>query len=244
MTTSAPGTLQDYLPAIYQDNPFLGQFLSAFAEILLGNDRTQNSAQKGLEQTIDQMADIFNPIKLAAGEVFPQNNEKNLEFLTWLSDWTAFSLRADLNLTQQGEFIANILPLYRRRGTKTNLQQLLKIFMLAEPTIEETSNLALQIGKQSTIGKDTFVGGEAPHFFRVTVVLPETLQQDLKGLARQLEIASALIELEKPAHTHYQLIPIFPGTIQIGHTSTVGVNTLLGTIPQPTAKASPPESPK
>jgi phage tail-like protein len=242
MTT--PGTLQDYLPALYQNNPFLEQFLGTFEAVLLGNDETENSGQKGLAQTIDHIPDIFNPIKLAAGEVFPQNIEKNQEFLAWLSGWTAFSLRADLSLEQQGQFIANILPMYRRRGTKANLQQLLKIFMLAEPTIEETSNQALQVGIQSTIGKDTFVGGEAPHFFKVTVVLPETLQLDPKGLARQLEIASALIELEKPAHTHYQLVPIFPGTIQIGHTSTVGVNTLLGTIPKPATKASTLDPPK
>jgi phage tail-like protein len=207
MTTSAPGTLQDYLPAIYQDNPFLGQFLSAFAEILLGNDRTQNSAQKGLEQTIDHIPDIFNPIKLAAGEVFPQNIEKNQEFLAWLSDWTAFSLRADLNLTQQGEFIANILPLYRRRGTKENLLQLLEIFTVAKPKIEEAR------------------ADDPAHFFRVTVPLPQLTPV---GLMRQLEIARALIELEKPAHTHYQLIPDFAG-MRVGMQSTVGVDTILGT---------------
>ena len=43
-----------------------------------------------------------------------------------------------------------------------------------------------------------------------------------------MEIARALIDLEKPAHTFYELIPVFP-SMQIGRHSTVGVDTLLGT---------------
>jgi hypothetical protein len=43
-----------------------------------------------------------------------------------------------------------------------------------------------------------------------------------------MNIARALIDLEKPAHTFYELVPIFP-SMRIGWHSTVGVDTLLGT---------------
>ena len=35
-STYPPSSLQQYLPAIYREHPFLGQFLLAFEKILLG----------------------------------------------------------------------------------------------------------------------------------------------------------------------------------------------------------------
>jgi P2-related tail formation protein len=211
MTARSQATLLEFLPVIYQDDPFLGQFLRAFSDILLGQSSTsladEQSSEKGLAETIDHLADLFDPIKLAAGEVFPDDVEKNQAFLYWLSDWTAFSLRADLNLQQQGAFIARILPLYRRRGTKENLKQLLEIFTVAKPIIEEARS------------------NDPSHFFRVIIPLPQLTPS---ALLRQLEIARSLIDLEKPAHTNYSLKPDFAG-LQIGSQSTVGVDTILGT---------------
>src|SRR2546430_10478235 len=66
---------------------------------------------------------------------------------------------------------------------------------------------------------DTYLGGGAAHFFRVTISLPRASQE---AQERQMAIATALIELEKPAHTAYKLEPIFP-SMRIGrseeHTS-------------------------
>jgi phage tail-like protein len=227
-TIRSPSRLLDDLPTIYQDDPFMGQFLLAFEKILLGigdttlypkaKDSVKFPAQ-GLEESIAGLSTYFDL------------KEAPAEFLPWLASWTAFSLRADLDEVLQRKFIANITKYYRLRGTKANLQELLSLFVRGEPTIEETSTSELQIGVHSTIGKDMFLSGGSPHFFKVTIVLPESLKGDRLALARQLEIASSIIELEKPAHTHYELIPIFPGTIRIGEVSKVGVDTLLGTIP-------------
>lgn len=221
--TRSPSHLLEYLPAIYQADPFIGQFLLAFEKILLGlnddvpfpkpNDDVKFQPQ-GLEETIANLAILFDP------------KETPEEFLSWLAGWTTFSLRADLNLLQQREFIAKIVGLYRRRGTKENLQQLLETFTIGKPTIEESSTAEFQIGVHSTIGKDTYLSGGAPHFFRVTVPLPRLEQSQL---ARQREIIKALIDLEKPAHTYYEIEVITP-SMQIGTHSTVGVDTLLGTV--------------
>jgi phage tail-like protein len=227
-TIRSPSRLLDDLPAIYQDEPFLGQFLLAFEKILLGvNDDVAYPSgsdavkfpAKGLEESIAELSTYFDPQKTPT------------EFLPWLASWTALSLRADLDEVLQRKFIANITKYYRLRGTKANLQELLSLFVRGQPTIEETSTTELQIGRHSTIGKNMFLRGGPPHFFKVTIVLPENLQGDRQALARQLEIASSIVELEKPAHTHYELIPVFPGTIRVGQLSTVGVNTLLGTMP-------------
>jgi phage tail-like protein len=228
-TIRSPSRLLNDLPVIYQDDPFIGQFLLAFEKILIGvNDDvaypSRNDSvkfpEKGLEESIAELPTYFDPQQAPA------------EFLPWLASWTALSLRGDLDEILQRKFIANITKYYRLRGTKANLQELLSLFVRGQPTIEETSTTELQIGKHSTIGKDMFLRGGPPHFFKVTIVLPENLQGDRLALARQLEIASAIVELEKPAHTHYELIPVFPGTMRVGQLSTVGVSTLLGTITQ------------
>ena len=182
-----------YLPAIFREDPFLGQYLWAFEQVLLG-----------LEQEIGALAKVFDPM------------EAREEFLPWLSSWVAFTLRSDLETSQQRAFLARIIPLYRRRGTKKNLQDLLSIFTTGVPNIVEPDDTG------------------PPHHFGITLRLtgaaPEILQ-------RQIAIAHALIDLEKPAHTTYELDLSFP-TMQIGVTSHIGVDTLLGTVDTGTTPAS------
>jgi phage tail-like protein len=170
------------LPAIYRDDPFLARYLWAFEQLFIA-----------LEQEIDGLASLFDPL------------ETREDFLPWLASWVALSLRADLSPTQQREFLSRIVPLYRRRGTMQNLQDLLSIFTRGVPTITESDDV--------------------PHHFTITMRLAEAAAQDQ---LRQSAIAHALIDLEKPAHTFYDLDLQFP-TMQIGVTSTIGVDTLLGT---------------
>jgi phage tail-like protein len=207
--------LLDYLPAIYQEDPFLRQFLRAFDDILLGSDRYP----QGLEQTIAQIPQLFDP------QATPP------EFVSWLAAWTAFTVRNDLTEIQQRTFIAQVIPLYRRRGTKENLQELLKIFVSGEPTISEPGITAFQIGKTAHLGVDTFLAGGAPHYFEVDINIPGNLNLQPNLLARQIEIARSLIELAKPAHTYYKLNPKYLATIQIGRQSKIGIDTILGTPP-------------
>jgi phage tail-like protein len=176
--------LPQYLPAIYRDDPFLGRYLWAFEQMLLE-----------LEKTIGSLATLFDPA------------EAREDFLPWLSSWVAFTLRADLDPAQQRAFIARIVPLYRRRGTKQNLLDLLSIFTRGVPTITESDD-----------------SGPA-HHFSITMRLPRAAPEIQ---LRQSAIAHALIDLEKPAHSYYDLDLQFP-TMQIGVTSTVGIDTLLGT---------------
>jgi phage tail-like protein len=200
-----PSTLLQYLPAIYQEDPFLGQFLLAFEKILLdGSDEISfpevgvDFPPRGLEETIADLSAYFDPRRAPD------------EFLPWLANWVAFTLRSDLQPDRQREFIANIIQFYCWRGTKENLRNLLSIFTIGLPTVTE----ALKSEN----------GDEKPHYFEVTITLDRAPQPVID---RQLQIARALIDLEKPAHTFYNLIPSFP-TMQINVHSTVGVDTLLG----------------
>jgi hypothetical protein len=93
----------------------------------------------------------------------------------------------------------------------------------------------LQIGVTSTVGKDTRISEGLPHYFKVKIILENLEDLDLK---RKRQIAEAIIDQEKPAHTFYHLDIEVPSTIQVGvrERATIGVNTLLGDIPQ---KAQP-----
>ena len=217
MTNPEQSILLEYLPDIYREDPFIGRFLLAFEKILLVNDDKQFPnfpfQGKGIEEQIDWLSDCFDPEKTPAS------------FLSWLADWTAFPVRYDLTEKKKRDFIKKIIQRYLWRGTKKNLEELLKTFSGGEPTVDEATSAGLQIGDRSTIGEDIYLGGGLPHFFRVTINLAKGTAEILE---REFEIIHALIELEKPAHTFYELIINHP-TMQIGDTSRVGFDTILGT---------------
>ncbi len=209
----------DLLPAIYAQHSFLGRFLLAFEQVLTGRD---GEDPPGLEQTIAGIAQLCDPFAQSGFlERLGASEHTRDQFLTWLAGWVALGLRADWSAGQQREFLAQIVRLYRRRGTKDNLAELLRIYTRTLPVITE--------------GDDVPAGLSAPHHFHVTIhVVP-----DKSEITRMEQIARALIDLQKPAHTTYTLRFEFT-TMQIGVRSRIGVDTLLGTV----AAAEPTQSPR
>lgn len=214
-TTYPPSGLLQYLPAIFSEDPFLGQFLLAFEQLLLGRVSPLTEEQpeapgppgrrgerpgpdphpRGLEQVIDGLASYYDPLQTPA------------EFLPWLSKWVALMLRADMTLDEQRRFLAQVVQLYAGRGTEENLKKLLRFFVGgATPTVEVRPD-------------------DEPYFFRLTIKLPRLPEQET---SRKFEIAQVVVELEKPAHTDYEMLLDTP-SLKIGTYSTVGVDTLLGT---------------
>ena len=221
---TTPSKLLDYLPPIYQDQEptFLSAYLSAFEKILIGrNDGVtipsdkEGSESRSLEDTIDGIPTLFDP------RITPK------DFLPWLAGWAALSLRADLGEGEQRGFVADIIQRYRRRGTKENLIELLKIFTQTKPEIDEDAVPSDDFKKKfPQFNTDT----HPLHFFKVSVLLTDPTQETLQ---RKRDIAHALIELEKPAHTFYELETRF-SSMRIGNFSdrkkyraNLGVDTFL-----------------
>ncbi len=225
--TTESNKLLDYLPAIYREHSFLNDYLSAFEKLLLGRHDSKaipgakaGAETRSLEETIDRIPTLFDP------------DNTPTDFLPWLASWAALTLRADLGEGAQRGFIANIIQRYRRRGTKDNLAELLKIFTKTTPEIDEyavPSNDFKALYPQ-------FQTDTAPlHFFRVSVWLTDPTEETVQ---RTREIAHAIIELEKPAHTFYELETRF-SSMQIGdysdrddsgktkYRATLGVDTLI-----------------
>jgi phage tail-like protein len=139
------------------------------------------------------------------------------EFLPWLAGWVALSLRADWDVATKRAFMQEIVPLYRLRGTQAGLQRILEIYT-GEPV--------------------TIVDGfdDPAHFFEVKLTLSSP---DPTQVRRQQDIARAIVDQEKPAHTFYALKVSVPTmrlvslALQASETPTppllfVGQNTVLG----------------
>jgi phage tail-like protein len=215
-----PSGYLDYLPGIYQQDAekgaFVGRYLKIFEKLLSGIDDDSLTAVpiEGLEQVVARLHEFFDP------ETAPR------EFLDWLAGWMALVLREDWEESKKRRLIGKILPLYRIRGTKKGLEEYITIYL---PTVSVDITevvTAFQVGEASTVGTDTYLGGGLPHFFMVTIVLPEP-NLELKKIRE--EAVRAIIDLEKPAHTYYHLNTIVP-TLRIGQFSHVGADTLLGDI--------------
>jgi phage tail-like protein len=222
-------SLLDDLPGVFQADRergqpnFLGRFLLAFEKLLLG---LGDANQPGIEEVVAKIYRYFEPggqITKLGKQQIPEPERAPADFLPWLSGWLALSLREDWDDQRRRNLIANASELYRLRGTKRGVAEFVQIYTLLGVTIDEIDT-AFQIGVHSTIGKDTYLGGGAPFFFRVRVVSPTTDPQHLKTTT---EVAQAIVELQKPAHTYFTLTVDSP-VFQIGEHSTVGVDTLLG----------------
>ncbi|MEW6733649.1 MAG: phage tail protein [Acidobacteriota bacterium] len=200
--------LLEYLPAIFREDSFAEQFLRAFEAFFL-NHNDKRVSITGLESIIANIATFFDP------------TEAREDFLPWLAEWVAFSLKANLTVEQQRKFLANIVSFYTWRGTKKNWQQLMEIFKIGVLIIEDQV-----IDDQGNIHQ------LEPHCFHIKLYLTGL---DYEQIQRQIRIALSLIELEKPAHTKYTYDLIFPANFQsleIGK-SQIGIDTLLGSITKP-----------
>lgn len=244
--------LLGYLPAIFQDPPQgsseaasplpLGRLLMAFESIFLGLPKSSpvewadvnqqpgfeeilgGAFEQGTSKTIlDGVQRYFDPgPDYSVNEQNVANyNRAPPEFLAWLAGWVALALREDWTEDHKRKFIANAVVLYRLRGTKDGVEQFVHAYTGGPVEISEQV-AELQIGVHSRIGVDTILSGGAPFFFRVKLT-----SSDPVGFEKQKDMVSALIDLQKPAHTSYSL-QVEIAQFQIGVHSTIGVDTLLG----------------
>ncbi|MGI5132199.1 phage tail protein [Pseudonocardia sp. CA-107938] len=196
----------DHLPATYAEDEFVGRFLLAFEAVLHGRDGVE-----GLAQLVGRIAEHLDPRTAPA------------DFLPWLAGWVAFSLRADWDVDTQRGFLAEVVPLYRLRGTAAGLQRMLEIYL--RPL-------------DGSSARDDVVILDDPawpaHFFQVRLTLADA---DATRLRATQEIARAIIDREKPAHTFYALKIVIP-TMRLlsvakqqaegGELLLLGRNTWLG----------------
>jgi phage tail-like protein len=207
-----------YLPPIFQESEFLDSFLLALERIF--TQAAPGDDWLALETKIAQSDRYIRP--LASNNV-PRQTPGN--FLSWLAGWVALSLRDDWPEETQRRFIREIVPLYRLRGTKAGMKRMLEIYL--------GDNVPIQIYDRNV--ENEFAFDPPPHFFQVRI---DVNTQDTTSIRQIQQIAQAIIEQEKPAHTFYGMQIRMPTmrllsedlAEELGQDRLVlGKNTLLGT---------------
>jgi phage tail-like protein len=118
--TPMPGVPYDrsnwlkYLPAIYQEDEFLGRYLLIFESIF-----------SPLIWYIDNFDLYLSP------EIAPP------EWLRWIAGWFDLLLLPDLEVARQRQIMQQIGWLFMRRGTHAGLIRLLELYFGVTPRIEE-----------------------------------------------------------------------------------------------------------
>jgi phage tail-like protein len=156
-----------------------------------------------------------------------------IEFLTWLSGWTAFSLDLDWPEAEKRSLIKRAVDLYRIRGTKRGLTLFLRLFTGHEPDIEENTwpfkgfrveaegaEIGARVGLDSVIMPPV----DLAHCFVVTMPIKyETVTPDMIIRIHQI------IQTEKPAHTHYYLrFAEEKGDVELREFFAIGLRSGIG----------------
>lgn len=172
-------------------------------------------------------------VNLTEGWRFYDPHVAPLEFLNWLSCWTAFSLDLDWPEPEKRSLIRRAVDLYRIRGTKRGLALFLRLFTGHEPDIAENTwpfkgfrvegegaELGARVGLDSVIMPPV----DLAHCFVVTMPMKyETVTTDTVIRIHQI------IQTEKPAHTHYYLrFAEEKGDVELREFFAIGLRSGIG----------------
>jgi len=131
------------------------------------------------------------------------------EFLEWLARWTAFTTDLDWPEAQRRALIKRAVDLYRIRGTKRGLTLFLKLFTGHEPDIKENTwpfkgfrveGEGAEQGARVALDSVILPPVDLAHCFVVT--MPIRFEEVTPEMVIRIH---QIIQLEKPAHTHYYL---------------------------------------
>jgi phage tail-like protein len=156
-----------------------------------------------------------------------------IEFLNWLSGWTAFSLDLDWPEPQKRALIRRAVDLYRIRGTKRGLSLFLRLFTGHEPDIDENTwpfkgfrveGEGAEIGARVGLDSVIMPPVDLAHCFVVTMPIKyDTVTSELIIRIHQI------IQMEKPAHTHYYLrFAEEKGDVELREFFAIGLRSGIG----------------
>jgi len=205
----------EHLPAIYRRSDAVGRNLVRELCFLF-------------EHMFDSVLD-----KLDDGWRFYDPHVAPPEFLDWLSRWSAFTLDLDWPETEKRALVKRAVDLYRIRGTRRGLTLFLRLFTGQEPEIQENTwpfkgfRLEAEGAQEGArIGIDSVIlpPVDLAHCFVVTMpisfdsVTPE-----------QVIRIHQIIQLEKPAHSHYYLrFAEDKGDVELREFYAIGLRSGIG----------------
>jgi phage tail-like protein len=222
-----------YLPAIYQEDPvsreFLERFLSIFETVLYD-----------LETDIDNVSDYFDPDIVPSG------------FLAWLASWLNMAVEEDWTDDKKRYFIKRAPVLYKQKGTRAGLEELIRIYTEKIPIIMEHSRTGkpmviskdgsfilginslllktpvrgFRLGDDSIIGqvalREIYQSQEEP-FLALAYRFTVIMNLSAEELRRYEKGLRQILDNEKPAHTMYRI----QTGVEDGSDQYVGISTQI-----------------
>lgn len=191
-----------YLPAVYQEDEqskdFLERFLAIFESLFMD-----------MEYTIDHIVRYFDPDVVSSG------------FLRWLSKWLAITA-GDLFPEEKLRLLVKRAPhLYKKRGTRECIEEMLEIYTGRKPFIIEHFQLRCARNLPEDLRELLLrLYGTNPYRFCVL------LRPDQVKSTEDVSIIRRIVELEKPAHTLGGVVALQPWIYLDTHTY-LGVNSYL-----------------
>ncbi len=165
----------EYLPGLYRDDEFMGQFLLIFESIM-----------KPVERTVSNLPLYFDPM------VTPES------LLNWLAYWVDLALDPTWPIERRRELVKSAAELYRWRGTKRGLAEYLRIYTGSVPEISEYIQ-GMRLDHETKLGINTQLGSSGEgHHFTVSLEVDSENEIDINNV-------KSIIEGQKPAHTVYTL---------------------------------------
>jgi phage tail-like protein len=152
-----------YLPGLYQSDPFIGRFLLIFESIL-----------GPIEQTIDQLANYLDP------RVMP------VEQLEWIASWVSLELDENWPIERRRELVFWAVRLYRWRGTRRGLREHLRLYTGYAPLIVENDD-GLRLGHDGTLGEHATLSAPRRYWLNVTVRADAPDQVDPRVIRQIIE---------------------------------------------------------
>lgn len=204
----------DYLPNIYRHYDMRqGLFLKRFLWLL-------KHPQIPIDRIIKNIHTYFQPF------------DTPKKFLPYLASILALVIDESWDEGKKRELIANIVKIYKLRGTSRGLALYLKIYTDSSPEILENfwPFNGFQVGVSSTIGVDSIIIGYINRSHCFSVRIPQTIDDTPVEMIRKIH---AIVQAEKPAHTNYYMIFAEPAVeeadfMQIGVASMIGVESWVG----------------
>ena len=205
----------EHLPAIYRRSDAVGRNLV-----------------RDLCFVFEHMFDSIDK-NLVDGWRFYDPHVAPMEFLDWLSGWTAFTLDLDWPEAQKRALVKRAVDLYRIRGTKRGLTLFLKLFTGHEPEIVENEwpfkgfrleGEGAEQGARIAIDSVVLPPMDLAHCF--VVKMPIRFDAVTPEMVIRIH---QIIQLEKPAHTHYYLqFAEEKGEVELREFFAIGLRSGIG----------------
>lgn len=194
-------SLLQYLPLVYQEDAASSDFLDRFLAIF-------ETYFSGFEEEIASIPRYFD-IKAMDGD-----------FLRWLSTWVDISEDRDWDEEILRKYLEHSPEIYRKRGTRQGLENIIEVFTGRKPFIVEYPQIRYMKDHPEMSALMEKLYTKDPNSF---VVLIQRECFKTRRMALQIE---RLLEEEKPAFTEAHLV-ILGENLYLDAHSYLGINSAL-----------------